>query len=349
MSYIDLSKHIVTLANLPKCPDPMVSAYFDLAQTFEKLDDQFTRWVEIAIPAFEGKTREQFITASDRIKKWLLNNNDTGRSAAVFSRAGSPDFFLPLTFQVPLQTYFKADLLPAIFPLVEIKDRFNRFVVVLANRDTARIIEMNLGETSLELLAERPEAIDRHGREWTREHYNSQIRERNEKFVSEQVEIVERLMSKRGHNALILVGEPQHTDRLKNALPTHLSDKVVDHIRTGFTDQRIGAILEDVIESYLKVEDDESETAVKRLFRSYGTHQLGIFGIAASALALQNDQVEELIISSSLRHNEREVLVRVVSQHNVPIETVRESERLDRQGGVGAILRYSTVAKELGI
>ena len=340
MSYLDLSKHITTLANLPKCPEPMVSVYFDLTQPFEHLEAQFSSWVEVARPAFENTGQEQFLTASDRIKKWLLNNSEEGRSAAVFSRAGDPGFFLPLTFQAPLETYFKADLLPAIFPLVELRDRFNRFVVVLASRKTARIIEMNLGETSLELLAEREEAVDRHGREWTREHYNSQMRELNEKFVQEQVEIVERLMSKRGHNALILVGETEYIDRLKRALPQHLAGKIVDHISTGFDDQRINTVIADVIESYLKIENDESETAVKRLFRAYRTNQLGIFGVAATAVALQLDRVEELIISSSLRHNDREVLVRLASQHQVPIETVRQSEALDQQGGVGAILRF---------
>jgi hypothetical protein len=346
MSYLDLSKHIVTLANLPKCPEPVVSAYFDLSQPTEVLLAQFSSWVEMAEPAFEDNAGAHFSAAASRIQTWLLNNSEEGRSAAVFARAGDPGFFLPIVFQVTLKTYFKADLLPAIFPLVEIKDRFNRFVVVLTNRNTARIIEMNLGETSLELLAERGEATERHGREWTREHYNSQIRDLNEKFVREQVEIVERLMSKRGHYALIVVGEPQYVERLKGALPDHLSQKIVDHIETGFSDRRINAIIGDVIESYLQVENDESETAIKRLFRAYRSDQLGIFGAAATAVALQADQVDELIISSTLRHNDREVLVRLASQHKVPIETVRQSDRLDQQGGVRAILRFSAVMRD---
>jgi len=343
MSYIDLNKHIVTLAGLPKCPEPVVSAYFDLTRPIEELVEQFSGWVQVAHSTYEEAGQAQFIAATERIQKWLLNNNEEGHSAAVFSRAGMPGFFLPLTFKVPLKTYFKADLLPAIFPLVEIRDRFNRFVVVFASRDSARIIEMNLGETSLELLAERPEPAERHGREWTREHYNSTVREQNEKFVNEQANIVEQLMGKRGHNALIMVGEPQYTSRLKNALPRHLAEKVVDQIQTGFTDQRIKNILNDVVKSYLKVESTESETAVERLFHAYHKNQLGIFGVAATAVALQVDQVRELIISSSLRHGDREVLVRLASQHQVPIETVLASESLDAQGGVGAILRFSGV------
>ena len=65
--------------------------------------------------------------------------------------------------------------------------RFSRFVVVMTNRNSARITEMNLGETSLELLAERPKAKERHRREWTREHYNSNTRERNKRSVNEKL------------------------------------------------------------------------------------------------------------------------------------------------------------------
>ncbi|MDA7891021.1 hypothetical protein N9062_00655 [Akkermansiaceae bacterium] len=139
-----------------------------------------------------------------------------------------------------------------------------------------------------------------------------------------------------------MIGEPQYVNRLKSALPMHLAEKVVDQIRTGFSDSRVQSVLEDAVQSYLQVEHDESETAVKRLFRAHRVNRLGIFGIAATAAALQIGQVEELIISSTLGHADREVLVRLASQHNVPIETVRNSESLDEQGGVGAILRYST-------
>lgn len=340
MSYINLRKQIIALATLPRCEEPIISAYFNLEHAIELLVDEFTAWVAVARQAYTGNAQTHFIRAAERIQAWLLNHTEEGRSAAIFCRSGAPDYFLQLTFKVPLENSFHADAYPAIFPLVELKDRFNRFVVVMTNEDSARIIEMTLGETSLELLAERQSTEQRHGREWTREHYNSSTRKRNESFVKEKVEIIERLMSKRGHNALIMVGEAQYINQLKSALPKHLAEKVVDQIQTGFSDQRVQGVLQDAIESYLKVENDESESTVKRLFRAHRTNHLGVFGVAATARSLQIGQVEELIISSTLGYMDREVLVRLASQHSVPIETVRSSELLDEQGGVGAILRY---------
>lgn len=249
---------------------------------------------------------------------------------------------MPLSFRVPMENLFRVDSRPGIYPLVEIKDRFNRFVVVMTNRESARVVEMTLGDTSLALLTERPEVKARHGREWTREHYLSNNRERDKRFVKEKVALIEQLMSKRGHNALIMVGEPRYVNRLQSSLPKHLQHKVVDHIRTGISDERLQPILEGAIETYLRVEDKESESAVKRLFRFYRTNGLGVFGIEATTDALSVGQAEELIISSSLPFRKREKLVRMACQFGIPIETVRNSPLLDDQGGVGAVLRYAS-------
>ena len=58
--------------------------------------------------------------------------------------------------------------------------------------------------------------------------------------------------------------------------------------------------------------------------------------------ALQIGQADQLIVSSKLSHRNREQLVRLASQHGIPIETVRDSELLDSQGGAGAMLRFLT-------
>lgn len=79
------------------------------------------------------------------------------------------------------------------------------------------------------------------------------------------MEIIGRPMGKRGHNALIKIGEPQYVDRLKFVLPKHINEKVVDQIRTGFSDSRVQSVLEDAVQTYLQFEHDESETAVTSL------------------------------------------------------------------------------------
>ncbi len=343
MNYSNLRKSIFSLANLPENGAPVVSTYFDHSKPITQLYEEFTIWRRSIRQTFVGRAKFDFDAATERIQADLISRANKGtkvRASAFFSRAGEHPYFLPLTFKVPLETLFNTGSYPVIFPLVELKDRFNRFVVVLTTQDSARIIEMNLGETSLETLARRPEARERSGREWTREHYHNQGRERDRRFLKEKVAMIEQLMSKRGHNAIIIAGESRYISRLREALPKHLQEKVVDQIRTGINDERIQEILETAIESYLQVEHNESESTVKKLFRAFRTNGLAALGLAATLRALKNGQASHLVISNNLPLTSREKLVRIASQHGIPIETVRNSNLLIEQGGVGALLRY---------
>jgi len=345
MNYSNLRKSIFALANLPDNGSPIVSIYLDHAKPMTQLYEEFTIWRRSIRQTFVGRAKLDFDTATERIQAELIKGANKGtkaRSSAFFSRAGEHPFFLPLIFKVPLDPLFHAGNYPAIFPLVELKDRFNRFVVVLTTQESARIIEMNLGETSLETLAQRPAARERNGREWTREHYHNQGRERDRRFLKEKVAMIEQLMSKRGHNAIIIAGESRYVSRLRDALPKHLQEKVVDQIRTGINDERIHDVLETAIESYLQVEHNESESTVKKLFRAFRTSGLAALGLIPTLRALKHGQASHLIISSDLPLSSRERLVRIASQHGIPIETVRNSNLLNEQGGAGALLRYRT-------
>jgi len=346
MNTVNLRKNIIALASQPECEEPVVSAYFDMEKPLPALLAEFGAWVWTARKSFEAQNRRQFDRAAANVYNWLKNKSGKCRSAAVFARDGDPQFLMPLQFKVPMETYFQADKLPAIYPLVEIKDRFKRFVVVLINQDCARIIAMNLGETPVEILTERSEVAERRGREWTPEHSLNHNREGDKKFINEKVSIIEQLMAKRGNNALLISGEARYVSQLVEALPKALQEKRVDQIHTGVRDERLRSILEDAIGSSLAVADGESETAVKGLVRAYRTNRCATFGVSSTTSALQMGQADRLIISRVLRHEDREVLVRLASQHGIPIETVRGSLLLDAQGGVGALLRHSKQSYE---
>lgn len=338
MNHVNLRKQIITLANLPKADAPLISAYFNLQQTPEAIDEELMAWAHQTGKTFDEETRKSFDASVAQVRAWAKNAN--GESAAVFCRQGDHPLFHSLTFQAPLENYFHVGDVPAIYPLVELKDRFNRFVVVLTTQDLARIIEVNLGETSLEILAKRPANRERSGREWTREHYLSHSKDRDRKFVKEKVEIIEKLMAKRGHNALIIAGESRFVNRLQEALPPHLQEKVIDQIRTGITDERLQEVLQQSVERYLVAEGEESDNTVRTLVRALRTNGLVTFGVESTMNALAIGQADQLVISARLPVAEREDLVRLASQYGTPIETVQDSEMLEAQGGVGALLRY---------
>lgn len=338
MNYAKLRKHVIALASLPTGEAPLISAYFDLSRDNMAALRDFLAWAELTRQTFSGSRRQAFDDAAEEIEAWLIKAR--GRSAAVFCRWGEQPFFLPMEFEVPLEARYHVDDLAVIYPLVELKDRFNRFVVALTTANSARIVEVNLGAHSVELLTERPALRERLGREWTREHYASHRRERERSFVKEKIAVIESLMAKRGHNSLIIAGDPRFANRIKEALPAHLKDKVVGEIKTCVSDQRMNEVVAQAVDSFLKAEAEEAHTTVELLVNSVRAGGLAVVGVQPTIQAISEGRVERLVVSSTLLREDQERLVRAASQCGVPIETVQDCEMLDRNGGAGALLRY---------
>lgn len=341
MDYSKLRKHIIALAHLPTSTDaPTISAYFDLEVPRELLIQDLENWSILTRETFQDDQRVAFDDAVDEVAHWLMTT--TGRSGAVFSRWGEHPFFLPMTFDVAIPSSLQVADCPKIYPLVELKDRFNRFVLVLVTESKGRILEINLGKTSTEILTERPALRERIGREWTREHYNNQRRERDKMFIREKIQIIEELTAKRGHNTLIIAGKDHLVSQLRNALPKHLERKVIDELKVGIPNKKLHAVISQAIDRFLEIEEQESNDTVGRLIEAVRANQLGTVGLENTRKALVTGQASHLIISSKTIESDREELVRLASRHGAQIETVQNSNLLEKNGGVGALLRYAT-------
>jgi hypothetical protein len=338
MNYAKLKKHLNALAGLPTTDTPLISSFLDLSRGNVAAVRDFQAWTELTRQTFAGEQRQAFDDAAEEIESWIMKAN--GRSAAVFCRWGEHPLFLPMEFEVPLETRHHVADLAVIYPLVELKDRFNRFVVVLTTANSARIVEVNLGSQSIELLTERPALRERIGREWTREHYASHRRERDRRFVKDKIAVIEGLMAKRGHNSLIIAGDPRYVNRLTEALPGSLKNKLIGEIKTGISDDRLQDVIGQALDSFLKAEAEEAHDTVELLVNSVRAGGLAVVGVESTRRAIAEGRAERLVVSSTLTAEDQEDLVRLASQLDVGIETVQDCEMLDRNGGAGALLRY---------
>lgn len=339
MNQLILKKHLIALATLPETESPIISAYFDLSLPQAENRTRLNSWATLARHSFRGQQARDFDDALEEIAS-ALEGAEAGRSAAIFSRWGDHPMILPLTMQAPIEPQFHVGGVPVIFPLVELKDRFHRFVLVATSSEAAHIYEINLGEASEALLAERPELRERLGREWTREHYQNHRRERDEKFVKEKVAVIERLMAKRGHNALVLAGEARYVNRLRDQLPKHLQARIAGEIRSGVSEGSLPKVVEQSIGVFLDQEHQESHEAVDRLDAAMRSGGLAVVGMEGTVRAMELHQADQLILSTDIPSADREQLVRLATLQDLPVETVRDSITLERNGGVGCLLRF---------
>jgi hypothetical protein len=333
----------------------------------------FANRVEELKRSFAGEAAQQFEEALVPIERFLSSElHRSSKGVAVFSRAGRQPFFLALQFYVPLPTWIAADTLPNIFHLIELKDTYWRFVTLVCSQDTARIVAVNVGAVTLDLLRERPDLRQRVGREWTKEHFRKHRATRTKEFVGDVVKALSGVMTAGSYDHLILAGEPRMTAMVRKALPPDMAARLSGVIRKpGRTGDR--DVVAESIASFIEAEHNESHAAAEELQRQIRIGGLAVAGTRASYLALKRGQVETLVMgteyaprpgwmcrgcrlvrtverwpkkcpacgSRSLEDlSIREAMLRLAEQRGFRVELVRDSPTLSRLGGVGCLLRF---------
>ncbi len=312
--------------------------------------------------------------AIERIRSYLATElHASTRGVVVFARGGARPVFVPMQFQVPLPDHVSAGATPDIYHLIELKDTYHRYVVLIASERRARILEVNLGAVTREAWTKRPELRERVGREWTHEHYQDHQRDRGQRFVDEKIRMLEKLIAASEHTHLILAGNAQLTARIRNQLPAHLRAKLVDSLSMAAT-ASTKDVVETTLATFIEAEQQESQDAVTQLVTALWRDGLAVAGTQRTLDALRRGQADVLIVASEYppgpawictacewvdtlsgtpeecsactskelqRADRKELMVRIAERRGVEVETVKGSDTLMRVGGVGCLLRYA--------
>ncbi len=344
MELKNLQKHIRTLATLEETDSPVISYYLNL----EASDSEHRRVLKerafLVRQTLSGKARQEFEEALDRIEAFIASELlPDAKGVALFARGGLQPFFLPLQFRVPLPNWIAVNSTPNLYHLVELKDTYHRYVVVIATKESARILEVNLGAVTEELWRQRPELRQRVGRGWSKERYQNHRQERTNRFIKEMIKALEQLMAAGGHTHLILAGDPRMTSRVRLALPKHLAAGLIDTVVAANSDE-ISDVVAATLASFVEQEEQESLAIVDVLQREVRTGGLAVIGPEASLEALKRSQADVLVLAKGMLDVRlKEELVRLAARNQCQVEVVNHSDFLMGFGGAGCLLRYLTL------
>lgn len=368
-----LQKQIRTLVMLEETSAPVISCYLTLSEEPLAWRTAFEQRLYLLRRSLRGDSRWDFEDALGPLEAFLNTElAPESRGVAIFARGGDKPFFLPLQFQVALPTWIVVNSVPNIYHLVEIKDTYHRFVVMLTTAESARILEVNLGAVTEEIWRERPALRKRIGREWTKEHYQSHRREQTDKFLKEKISVLDGLMRAGGHTHLILAGNPWETARLHESLPKRLTAKLIDILPASGNEQ-VSDVVAATLARFIDAEESESQTVAETLEQEILSDGLAVVGTGPTIDALRSSQVDVLVMAKAYlpepgwhclacsaltmgrtapqrcttcstttfrQVDLREELVRLAEQQGASVEIVQQSDRLMQLGGVGALLRY---------
>lgn len=375
-----LEEHIRTLSIVPEMESPLISCYLDLSVGVIACREELEARMHLLRKSLPVRNVPELEQCSAKIEAFLDADLLPGtRGLAIFVRAGDQPFWLALQFEVALPTWIAAGATPNIYHLVELKDNYDRYVILLTTERSARIIGVNLGSVTAQLWRRRPELRRRVGREWSKDHYQDHRRERTRQFLHDQIRTLDQVLSAGGYGHVILAGSPRVVAALRKELPKRVAEKVIDYVPASRTDD-VCDIVASTLQAFLEFEETESEAIADRLITQIRTHGLAVAGARASLEAIASGRADILVVVKaydpgqawecercrklefeqprpdscpqcrSRRFREFDVkgeLVRLAEQRRVAVEVVEHSDALVSLGGVGCLLRYAGAANYL--
>jgi len=369
----ELKQHITLLASVEESDALFVSCYLNLEDGGGGARAALAQRASVLRHILKGSDLADLERALCNINAYLAAEilpEAKGLAIFVRDRRGGA-FQLPMQFAVPVPNWIAVYPTPNIYHLVELKDTYHRYVVLLATAERARILDVNLGAATVQAWMDRPELRELVGEGWSRSHYQVHRANRGERFLEEKLAVLEGLMHAGGHAHLILAGDPEITARVRHALPKDLADKLVDTILTSARDRQADVVLA-TLSSFIEHEEQESQAVAERLFKELRGQDLAVAGSAAVLDALRSGNVDTLVMAQGYQPDPgwicaackamstdvpetpvcprcdqasvrpldvKEALLRLAGQRECPVEVVKQADALVALGGVGCLLR----------
>jgi len=375
----ELHQQITLLASVDESDAPFISAYLNLEKGQAAWRETLNERARILRGILKGDDLADLEDALVKIEAWLSTDLlPEAKGAAIFVRGiFGGAFMMPMQFASPLPNWIAVYPTPNIYHLVELKDNYHRYIILLTMPEQASILEVNLGAATTQAWIDRSELRMRVGSEWTRTHYQNHQAHRGDRFVQEKIALLQRMMQAGGHSHLILAGDPVITARVRQALPMDLADKLVDVIPASERDHQTDVVMA-TLSSFIEHEVQESQSIAKGLIEGLRSQNLAVAGTSATLDALRWEKVDTLVMArgyqpdlgwtcmdcqtigaeppesslcpecgaSTLRPLDvREALVRLAGQSECLVEVVEKSDELTSLGGVGCLLRYRHESK----
>jgi hypothetical protein len=260
-------------------------------------------------------------------------------SLACFVRSGDDPVSHSIVLPKVMDLNVNLGSLPMLFHLVEFKDVYDRYAVVVLTQTSAKIIQVNSGKITQQLMAGNFDLRSKIGREVSKDQYQNSQRERGVKFFKEKVSILRSIIQDNGMGHIILCGETRLTTIFKDLLPEDLLSKVIDQ-SVDANLKSIPDILKSSMDIFVENESEESKRTVQSWRTELGKGGLVTSGVGNIQEALEQCRLDMLIISKACPTSISEPILRLAVVQNLDIETVEDHDLYDIEDGVAGFLRY---------
>ena len=350
---LSLTETLDRLARFESERFPVVSLYLD-ARPDSRGRDHYQPFVRKELPArartypLRSPQRQSFDRDADKIQRYLATQaRPSANGIAIFACAGEGDFFEALQLEAAFEeNRLSVSKRPQLYPLARLIDENPPYALVLADTRSARIFVFARGLRIDEEALESPSLPRTGGSGWSQMQYQRHVDNLRKDHAREVVERLARVVDEDGVEHILLAGDDVILPLLREELPKHLSEKVVDtlHFDKKKTEAKILAAATEALRERDAKTDAEK---VERLLGEYRAGGLAAVGPEEVRRALETGQADELLISAALDRPAGSAaeqaageFVAMAGRTGTRVTFVEDSKLLAPADGVGAFLRY---------
>ena len=371
-----LSQRMETLAALEPSPFPVISLYLSLTpnQNGRENWDQFLRKVLTERGKalhVDSPERESFDRDAERIRQYLDQPRDQAcQGLAIFACAGA-ELFEAITLETPFDDHWMfVGSVPHLYPLAKLVDTYTRYAAVLLDTNKARILVCGLAATERDekIVSDKTRRSSKGG--WSQARYQRRADNVHMHHMKEVVDTLDKIVREEDINQIVISADETVLARLREQMPAHLAEKIVDTVPLQRHDGGDSALRSTF--DAIRMRDAETDVEkVQELLDEWNSGGLGVVGPEATLSAFQLGQVEELIITGSVdtlkpvqklpddaatemkaetsapqgavddeRLKLSAELIKRAQQTAARIRFIEDASLLEEVGGVGALLRF---------
>lgn len=343
------------LAEFPATDLPVISAYLDMRPQATGrnpgirsgeivLKDRLHEIEKTYLP--RGDDLDSFRDDREKIENFVEETMSPATSGLIIFACSAKDLWETVEVGAVLDNEVMAGSVPSLFQFAKMSGAHHTAVVAVVDTNTARFFVTNFGK-----LAEAGGPDDPNndlynktsGGGWSQARYQRIVENNRDQFSKEAAENLDELIKAVDAKSLIIAGDEIATTLLKDNL-SHRANEIL-HPEILRIDEKapkleIKGEIKDILD---EIEKDSDRSIVEKLISTTRGNGLAVTGFDATKRALENGQVDTLIIDnepSSIAKDQRNEMLRLASATGAIIETVDSDEKLNAMEGVGCLLRF---------
>ena len=303
---MSLTQQLERLAAFEQAPYPVVSLYLDTRpnqngrdqhQTFTRKELK-ARSRTYPVNSAERRSLDQDM---ERIARFLETElQPSANSVAIFACSAGELFETVQSAGVIAQHGLHISDRPHLYPLARLESQSPRYAALVTDTNTAHILVFSAGELvrDREVKGIKTRWTSQGG--WSQARYQRHLENFHLQHVKEVVGALDRVVRGEGISHILISCDEVTLPLLREQLPKHLSDKVVDHIRVE-SHAAAGDVLKASLDAMNRMNADTDREKVNAAIGAYRAGGLGVVGAEDTLAALIKGQVDELLIAADMQ------------------------------------------------